>query len=339
LLGGLLLVVVITVTVGWRPFFGPRARSVSDRAFARTPERLARGHYLVNAVTGCLECHSPHDWSRHDAPIPPGWEGSGQDMIAWRLPGHVVAPNLTPDPGTGTGTWNDDTLARAIREGIGHDGRALFPMMPFRRFRTLSEEDLASIVVFLRSLPPVDHALPNSHLAFPVRYLIRSVPEPIAQPVPPPDLSTAVKRGAYLTTLAACTECHTPQKQGEPMSDLPFAGGFVLEGPWGRVASANLTPDPSGIPYYDAHLFIEAMRTGQVKARTLNQIMPWQIYGNMTDADLESIFVYLQTLSPVRHRVDNAQPATWCLLCKNWHGGGDHNQQLLPEARPIASRQ
>ncbi len=339
LLGGLLFVVAVSVTVGW-PFIGPRARPVSSRTFARTPERLVRGRYLVTAVTGCLDCHSPHDWSRHDAPIPAGWEGAGQDMVLYKeLPGHVVAPNLTPDPDTGTGTWTDDTLARAIREGIGHDGRALFPMMPFQRYRTLSDEDLASIVVFLRALPPVRNPLPTTHLAFPMRYLIRNAPQPITQPVPPPDLSTPVKRGAYLATIASCTECHTPQQQGEPMSGLSFAGGFVVEGPWGRVASANLTPDPSGIPYYDAHLFIEAIRTGQVVARTLNQIMPWRVYRNMTDDDLDAIFMYLQTLSPVRHHVDNAQPPTWCLVCKNSHGAGDQNQPLSLEARRTASRQ
>jgi mono/diheme cytochrome c family protein len=339
-LGALLLVTAVTVSVGWRPLLGPRRRPVSSRTFARTPDRLARGGYLVKAVTGCLDCHSPHDWRQHEAPIPAGREGAGQDMIGWKeLPGHVVAPNLTPDPDTGTGTWTDDTLARAIREGIGHDGRALFPMMPFERYRTLSDEDLASMVVFLRSLPPVRNPLPTTRLAFPVRYLIRNAPEPITQPVPPPDVSTPVKRGAYLATIASCTECHTPQQQGEPMSGLPFAGGFVLEGPWGRVASANLTPDPSGIPYYDAHLFIEAIRAGQVKARTLNQIMPWRVYRNMTDDDLEAIFMYLQTLSPVRHHVDNAQPPTLCLVCKSSHGAGDQNQPSSSEARRTASRQ
>jgi hypothetical protein len=51
-----------------------------------------------------------------------------------------VVPNLTPDPETGTGTWSDETLARAIREGVGHDGRALFPLMPFQKFRALSAD-------------------------------------------------------------------------------------------------------------------------------------------------------------------------------------------------------
>ncbi|HEV3214085.1 MAG TPA: hypothetical protein VGZ27_00095, partial [Vicinamibacterales bacterium] len=136
LLAGLLLAAAISVRAGRLVVFGPRVRPVSSRRFARTPERLARGRYLVTAVNGCLHCHSPHDWTRRDAPIPAGWAGAGQDLVIWKdLPGHVVAPNLTPDPETGTGTWSDDSLARAIREGVGHDGRALFPMMPFQKFR------------------------------------------------------------------------------------------------------------------------------------------------------------------------------------------------------------
>src|SRR6202048_405454 len=133
---------------------------------------------------------------------PRGRAGAGQDRVIWKeLPGHIVAPNLTPDPETGTGTWSDDALARAIREGVGHDGRALFPMMPFQTFRALSDEDLASIVVFLRALPPVRNPLPATRLVFPVQYLIRTAPQPITQAVAAPDITNPVKRGAYLAAI------------------------------------------------------------------------------------------------------------------------------------------
>ena len=69
-------------------------------------------------------------------------------------PGAVYPPNITPDKETGAGNWTDDQLARAIREGIGYDGRALFPFMPYENFRYLSDEDLASVIVYLRSIPP-----------------------------------------------------------------------------------------------------------------------------------------------------------------------------------------
>ena len=125
-----LLMAVISLTIGWRPFIGPKARPLTSRKFEATPQRLERGRYLAVALTGCSECHSQHDWSVHGAPVIPGLEGSGRRFNMPDLPGHVVAPNLTSDPQTGAGAWTDDQLARAIREGIGHDGRALFPMMP-----------------------------------------------------------------------------------------------------------------------------------------------------------------------------------------------------------------
>ena len=150
----LLLVVGISLTIGWRPLIGPRARPLTNRKFESSPQRLARGKYLVEAVGGCMTCHAPRDGTKHDAPILPGREGAGQFIDLKGLPGYIYAPNLTPDPDTGIGTWSDDALARAIREGIGHDGRTLFPMMPYRQLSQLSDEDVASIVVFLRSLPP-----------------------------------------------------------------------------------------------------------------------------------------------------------------------------------------
>ena len=64
---------------------------------------------------------------------------------------------------------------------------------------------------------------------------------------------------------------------GQPIAGMEFSGGQIFDGPWGRVASANLTPDPSGISYYDEALFVQTMRTGYVKARPLNQFMPWHI--------------------------------------------------------------
>jgi hypothetical protein len=105
---------------------------------------------------------------------------------------------------------------------------------------------------------------------------------------------------------------------------MDFAGGFILDGPWGRVASANLTPDPSGIPYYDEAMFVQALRTGFVKARKLNQIMPWHTYRGMTDEDLAAMFAYIKTFKPIRHHVDNTLP-TYCKLCRQMHGGGDQN--------------
>ena len=323
-----LLAVGITATIGWRPFIGPRARPLTNRVFEKTPERWSRGQYIVENEAVCMDCHSPRDWTKHDAPALPGMEGAGQDFsILKGLPGHVVVPNITPDPETGAGTWSDDALARAIREGIGHDGRALFPVMPYENYRHMPDEDLASVIVYLRSLPPVRNAMPKTEIIFPVKYLMRSTPQPITEAVPSPDVSDPVKRGAFLVTIASCRDCHTPMDKGAPLPNMDLAGGQIFEGPWGRVATPNLTPDPSGIPYYDEILFLQAIRTGYVKARPLNQMMPWHIYRGMTDDDLKAIFAYLKTVKPVHHVVDNAEPPTMCVVCGTVHGGGDKNQK------------
>ena len=321
-----LVVGAISLTIGWRPFVGPKARPLTGRKFEPTAARLARGQYLAENLLDCFDCHGEHDWTKHDAPLIEGTRGAGYtDFVLAGLPGHIVPPNITPDPETGAGDWTDDQLARAIREGIAHDGRALFPLMPYPDYRAMSDEDLASVIVYLRSIPPVHKAIPKSEIIFPVKYLIRSVPQPITEPVAEPDRSNPVVYGQYLVGIAGCTDCHTPQSRGQNLPGMDFAGGFILEGPWGRVASANITPDPSGISYYDEALFIQTMRTGYVKARELNQIMPWSNLRNLTDDDLKAMFGYLRTLKPVKHRVDNTDPPTLCKLCGNRHGLGDKN--------------
>jgi mono/diheme cytochrome c family protein len=320
----LLLAAAITFTIGWRPFIGPRARATTNRQFERTPERMARGRYLVVGLVGCETCHSPKDWKTHGAPNLPGMELAGQVIPIDNLPGVIVATNLTPDTETGGANWTDDEIARAIREGIGHDGRTLFPMMPYQAYRTLSDEDLASILVYLRSIAPVRNPLPPTRVNFPVNYLIRGVPQPVTSPVRGPGpQSSAVERGKYLAAVGC--GCHVPTNPKGPIPGLTYGGGEILKGPWGEVTSANITQDASGISYYDDAMFLQAMRTGYVKARKLSSIMPFGEFANLNDDDLKAIFAYLRTLPRVKHTVDNSLPPTYCKLCRHQHGGGDQN--------------
>jgi hypothetical protein len=323
---GVLLAAAISLTIGWRPFLGPQARPLTERRFESTPERLARGQYLATSVSGCLFCHSEHDWTAPGTPILPGRQGAGETLPYIDLPGQIVAPNLTPDPETGAGNWTDDQIARAVREGIGHDGRALFPIMAYGRFRSMADEDLASIVVYLRSLPPVRHALPKTEIIFPVKYLIRSAPQPLTTAVSRPDPSDRVAWGHYLATIGGCEDCHTAQERGKDIANMNFAGGFFLGVSGGETAAAaNITPDSTGISYYDEPMFLKMMRTGSVGARKLSPLMPYGFYGNMTDDDLKAIFAYLRTVKPVHHRVDNSLRVTYCKLCRQWHGAGEQN--------------
>ncbi len=300
-----------------------KARPLTNRIFERTPERLARGRYLVNGIGECFACHGPYDLNAPGWPPVLGKEGSGLENFSSETPG-VVAANLTPDRETGIGNWTDDMLARAIREGVGHDGRLLHPtVMPYEFYRSMSDEDLASVIVYLRSIPPIRNALPVSRAS---HSIVAPYAIPIYAPVPTPDLSTPVKRGAYLVQLGACQWCHTLRDANrKPLPGLEFAGGDLIIEPDYQVTSANLTPDPSGISYYGEATFLKVMRTGKVGARNIRPIMPWWFFGQMTDDDLKAIFAYLRIVRTVHHRVDNSEPVAYCRICKQKHHGGALN--------------
>ena len=328
-LAGALVLIGVPAMVGVRPFIGPKARPLTDRRFEATPARLERGKYLATGGRlPCMMCHSPLAVKPDgDLMIPAGMEFTGRSFADEGVP-FVTAPNLTSDPDTGIGTWTDDQIARAIREGISHDGRALFPIMPYQHFREMADEDLASVVVFLRSLKPVRHELPKTQVPFPVNRLINSVPEPVTSPVTP-DLSTPVKRGEYIVKMAVCSDCHTPRdNDGNTRLDMPLAGGTAMP-LTGRktVFSANITPAVNGIPYYTEELFLETMHTGKVRSRKLDSFMPTMFFGKMTDQDLKDVFAYLKTVKPIDHYVDNSLPPTKCPRCGFVHGGGERNKK------------
>jgi mono/diheme cytochrome c family protein len=311
----------------WHAFIvGPRSRPLRDVKFARTPERQKRGEYLAEGVLACFRCHSDRDWDAPGAPPVAGKKGGGHiftdDDRPW-----LVAPNITSDLDTGAGRWSDDMISRAIREGIGHDGRMLHPQMWYGPFHDLSDEDVASVVVYLRSVPGVHNPLPQTRMPLDRKLRYWDLPQPITSPVPVPDLSTPQKRGEYLANVADCVGCHTSWEHPDaPLFTKLFGGGNLLDGPNGfKIVSPNITSDPSGISYYDESLFIEVMRTGYVKARALHAVMPWVWYGKMTDDDLKDIFSYLRAQEPVKHLVDNTEAPTYCKRCREKHGGGDRN--------------
>src|SRR5579872_2050838 len=140
----------------------------------RTPERLARGRYLVEDVAICFHCHSERDWR-----TPPGGLPIAGKAAAGRVlnPGfRLVYPNLTPDIETGAGKWSDQEIYRALTQGIGHDGRVLYTEMPYRQFSKLADEDLAAIIVYLRSLAPVRNELSKSEIPEGVKARLHALP-------------------------------------------------------------------------------------------------------------------------------------------------------------------
>jgi mono/diheme cytochrome c family protein len=286
--------------------------------------KVERGRYLANHVSLCVFCHSPVDWKTEGFPVVAGQLGAGAPFPDESIPGKVYAGNLTSDKETGIGAWSDEELRRAIRRGVGRDGRALFPAMPFASYSAMSDDDVNAIIAYLRTLPAVKRPNGSRELPPPIEQMLKPLPE--GGPVAAPDRSTPAKRGAYLARIADCISCHTPVNgMGMPVTELAYSGGFTLKGPWGRVASSNLTPDPSGLPYYDDVMFLGAFQRGNPGGRKLNAIMPWGHYAGMAEEDALAIYEWMKTLPKVKHRVDNVEEPTPCKRCGGSHGLGRLN--------------
>jgi hypothetical protein len=154
----------------------------------------------------------------------------------------------------------------------------------------------------------------------------------------PPSQEELVKRGAYLVTVIGCADCHSPKKMTEkgpvidmdrymmgydvsqPLPEIPehvplgpwiiFNGELTAAaGPWGVSFAGNLTPHETGIGNWTLEQFTRALREGKYKgldnSRPLMPPMPVEGFKNMTDQDVEAIFVFLKSLRPI----DNVVPA------------------------------
>jgi mono/diheme cytochrome c family protein len=330
----IVLVVVLVVgaitAIGWEVVLGPQKRDVTSRRFDASPERIARGKYLVEGPAACFHCHTDHDLTDPRYPIIESKKGAGWSMPIPEL-NNIAARNITPDPETGIGTWSDDEIARAIREGVRKDGTALFPVMPYSEFARMDDADVEAIVAYLRTLTPVRNQVPARQLPFPLEYIVKTIPKPILAPQPSHPSATPEQRGEYIATLASCGGCHTPaDDQGQMLAGMEFGGGGLFKDPGQNgkeMFSLNITPDPSGIAHYDESLFKEMIRTGTMRGRILSHIMPLEFFKNMTDGDLSDLFAYLRSLAPVKHRVSNTDPPAPCVICGRTHGLGELNKK------------
>src|SRR3954468_12422505 len=150
-----------------------------------TPERIARGKYIFT-LSDCNGCHSGRDFSRFDGPVIESQLGQGVEFPKeMGLPGRIASRNITTDVETGIGGWTDGEKIRAIREGISKDGTMLFPMMPYTRFRNMSDEDVMSLVAYLNTLAPLKHKVERSQIDFPVSVLVKDAPQPAGSVAPP----------------------------------------------------------------------------------------------------------------------------------------------------------
>jgi hypothetical protein len=269
-----------------------------------TPQGIERGQYLFTTLLDCDGCHSERDFTRLGGPVIAGTRGKGVLLPLEGLPGQVNAPNITPDPETGIGSWTDGEKIRAIREGISKDGHMLFPLMPYAGYRYMSESDAQALVAYMNTLPAIRNYVPRSNISFFVAMMVKGVPAPVTRRIPDVDVDGGEIYGEYLVSIAGCEDCHTPRKFGQADSSMRYAGGRLFAMPAGRVFSSNITPDKdTGIGKWDFIRFRDRMHAMREYKDTEYPkvgperftLMPWIAYSNLTDHDLEAILLYIKS--------------------------------------------
>ncbi|MBC8082199.1 MAG: c-type cytochrome [Hymenobacter sp.] len=275
----------------------PRVAAVT---VAATPARLAQGQKL--AVAMCADCHLNKSTQAFTGTLltelPPAF-------------GRLYAANITQDPTHGIGRWTDAELVALLRTGIGRDGRYRI-VMP--KFVHMSDEDINSLVVFLRStsawVQPQAVASHPQEPSFLTKALTHTVMKPLPLPTRPivePAPSDPVALGRYLVTARyQCYECHSKNFQTnnalEPeQSDGYLGGGNAFVAADGStITSRNLTMDPAtGLGDWTAAEFTRAVKYGLSSRRPVRAPMPK--FSVMSDEEAHAIFAYLQTVPRLRN--------------------------------------
>lgn len=304
----LVIVTIILAIISYLKFALPNVGPAPDLKVEITPERLERGEYLANTVMACIDCHSHRDMTKFSGPITGiPYAGGGEEFTEeLGAPGDFYAPNLTPYH---LGDWTDGEIYRALTAGVSKDGRALFPVMPYHLYGQASQEDIYSVIAYLRTLPSHESSVPEPKPKFPFSLILNTIPQKIEHGEIP-DKSNIVQYGKYMATIAACIDCHTPMEKGKFIYEEAYSGGMEFKLPTGVVRSANITPDETGIGLWDEEIFVsrftayhDSLFTPFNVEQGFNTIMPWTMYAEMDTFDLKAIFAYLQTLQPIKKEV------------------------------------
>lgn len=265
---------------------------------------LDRGDYLVNGIVACGNCHTSRT---PEADFIEGMELAGSFVI--EEPGfRAYGPNITPDTRTGIGLWTDEEIIRAVREGIRPDGRVLGPPMPFQFYRDISDNDMLTIVAYLRSVPAIDNEVPRStyRMELPPNW---GPPPGVVPDVPRDDI---VAYGEYLVgPLGHCTECHTPLVKGRFDFSRTGAGGNLFSNPFGHkftTVSSNITQHRQfGLREWSDQEIKRAITNGVTRnGRQLLPFMGFSYYANISDRDLDAMVAHMRTIPPATAAPDTA---------------------------------
>ncbi len=285
ILGGLIGLVVVAAAVllglGRARFYETFEVEAPALAIPTDTAALARGEHLVTAVAHCGYCHG---------------DDLAGDIVVDRpnAVGVIVAPNLTAGAGGIGASYTIEDWVRALRHGVLPEGRSVF-IMPSLLFAHLGEDDLAAIIAYLQSVPPVDNALPETQPGLLAYALLGAGPLQAAQsarhidhdaPLAAAPLEAAsAAYGEYLAYPAQCAACHGLELAGgQACSDCPI-------GP-------NLTPGGE-LQGWTEDDFVSALRTGiHPSGRQLDEVMPSRYFRHMTDTEVAALWAFLQAQPP-----------------------------------------
>ncbi len=238
---------------------------------------LVRGASL--AASSCTGCH--------------GGNFSGTMFFDVEGLGQVPAPNITP--GGKTKNYTDLDYVRSIKYGVKPNGHGLF-VMPVEAFNYMSDEDLGSLIGYLKSIPANDKTWPESKFTtmaqimagaglFGKLYNAEIIDLKDNKPIIAPEPSTNIEYGLYTMRIHACWTCHGEQLNGLKSPDPASPPG------------SNITPK-GNLGRWSLDQFAETLHSGVTpEGKTLNdKFMPWATVGLMTDVELEAVYNYLKSI-------------------------------------------
>lgn len=304
LIVGVVLIVIILfayVSFSWKKSYDAPYPAVSISTDSTV---LARGQYLVYGPAHCATCHiAPDDYEAMSIGELVPLAGGSEIVIP---PGIFRPRNLTPDVETGIGSLTNEEVARVMRFGVGHDGRVLFPFMPFEN---MTEDDLNATISFLRSRPAVSKKIEASDYTFLGKAvlalgMIKPI-EPGTMPQKSLKQEASVVYGEYLAnSVANCVGCHSPRdlKSGE-FTGPKFSGGLAFEEASATFITPNLTPDPETglLAQWTEEAFVQRLKAGLVHEGTP---MPWSSFAMMDEVDIKAIYRYLKSLPPTKNLIE-----------------------------------
>lgn len=270
----LAIVLVLVLSAGGVILAGSRNLSrevpVPPHDMATSVGDPAEGQRLATRY-GCAMCH--------------GGDMAGTNFVEAMPMADLPAPNLTG------GRLTAEQIERAVRHGIGSDGRPLM-IMPSAAFSGMGDDELVHITTYIQSIPALDRELIPRRVGPIGRVAAAMAADDLVTAVAidhdaPHPATAPVGDGAYLTSM--CRFCHGEDLGGQM---------FTAEAP---VWAVNLTPHETGIAGWDMARFDAAVREGVSRERgELDpDHMPWTAFAAFTDAELQTVWEYLSSLPPV----------------------------------------